>query len=282
MSNSSLVNYTKISPHRTSPRKDKIDKITIHHMAGNLSVETCGNVFQSRQASSNYGIGTDGRVGMYVEEKDRSWASSNAANDHRAVTIEVANSSTGGQWPVSDKAMKSLIDLCVDICQRNGIPKLNFTGDKTGNLTQHCYFASTACPGPYLKSKFQYIADEVNKRLAAGETPAIEPEPEEYTLDQFIRDVQSFTGSEVDGIAGPETIGNTPTISRYINRTHKVVEPIQKRLAALGYTEVGEADGVAGPMFDKAMKHFQRDNGCVADGEATRRKLTWQKLLGMK
>ena len=91
MSNSSLVKYTKISPNSTNPRNHKIDKITIHHMAGNCSIETCGSVFQSRRASSNYGIGTDGRVGMYVEEKDRSWASSNAANDHRAVTIEVAN-----------------------------------------------------------------------------------------------------------------------------------------------------------------------------------------------
>ena len=118
--------------------------------------------------------------------------------------------------------------------------------------------------------------------VGGGAVPEVVPEPEEYTLDQFIRDVQSVTGSAVDGIAGTQTIGNTVTVSRYINRTHKVVKPIQKRLAALGYTEVGEADGVAGPMFDKAMKHFQRDNGCIVDGEATRRKLTWQKLLGMK
>lgn len=165
MSNSKLVCYTKISPHRTSPRNHAIDTITIHHMAGNLSIERCGDVFQSREASSNYGIGTDGRVGMYVEEKDRSWASANAENDHRAVTIEVANSKSGGDWPVSDKAMASLINLCVDICKRNGIERLNFTGDKNGNLTQHNYFVATACPGPYLKSKFQYIADEVNRQL---------------------------------------------------------------------------------------------------------------------
>ena len=89
MSNSPLVDYTKISPNRTSPRNHAIDRITIHHMAGNLSVESCGNVFapSSRQASSNYGIDSEGRVGMYVEEKDRSWCSSNSANDHRAVTM---------------------------------------------------------------------------------------------------------------------------------------------------------------------------------------------------
>lgn len=168
--NSSLVNYKKISPYCTSPRNNTIKKITIHHMAGNLSVETCGNVFQSSQSSANYGIGTDGRIGLYVEEKDRSWASSSPSNDHQAVTIEVAND--GGataNWHVSDKALESLINLCVDICKRNNIEKLNFTGNANGNLTMHSYFAATTCPGPYLKSKFQWIAEEVNKRLGKSE-----------------------------------------------------------------------------------------------------------------
>lgn len=173
MSNSSLISYTKISPNRTSPRRQPIRKITIHHMAGNLTVEQCGVVFAptSRRASSNYGIGTDGRIGMYVEEKDRAWTSSSPDNDNQAVTIEVANNTLGPNWTVSDKAMTSLIDLCVDICKRNGIQRLNFTGDKTGNLTMHCYFKSTLCPGPYLKSKFPYIASEVNKRLGAEAAP---------------------------------------------------------------------------------------------------------------
>ena len=173
MSNSSLISYTKISPNRTSPRKKPIRKITIHHMAGNLTVEQCGAVFAptSRRASSNYGIGTDGRIGMYVEEKDRAWTSSSPDNDNQAVTIEVANNALGPNWTVSDKAMVSLIDLCVDICKRNSIQRLNFTGDKTGNLTMHCYFKSTLCPGPYLKSKFPYIASEVNKRLGAEAAP---------------------------------------------------------------------------------------------------------------
>jgi len=119
--------------------------------------------------------------------------------------------------------------------------------------------------------------------LAGGNTvPEGEPESGEYTQEQFIRDVQGVTGSVVDGDAGPETIGNTPTISRYINDDHPVVEFVQKRLAALGYTEVGEIDGVAGPLFDKAMKHFQSDNDCVEDGEATARMKSWRKLLGME
>ena len=171
MSNSSLVNYTKISPNSTNPRNRKISKITVHHMAGNLTVEQCGNGFssKSRQASANYGIGSDGRVGLYVEEKNRSWASSDRANDNVAVTIEVANDQVGGNWHVSDKALSKLIDLCTDICKRNGIEKLNFTGDKNGNLTMHKYFAATACPGPYLESKFPYVASVVNKRLSAKE-----------------------------------------------------------------------------------------------------------------
>ena len=170
MSNSALVNYTCISPNSNNPRNTGIKKITIHHMAGNLSVETCGKIFASsaRQASSNYGIGSDGRVGMYVEEKNRSWCSSSPSNDHQAVTIEVANDETGGDWHVSDKALAKLIDLCVDICQRNGIDRLNYTGDTTGNLTMHCWFSATSCPGPYLKSKFPYIAEEVNKRLGGS------------------------------------------------------------------------------------------------------------------
>lgn len=179
MSNSPLVNYKRISPHRTSPRNHKIDKITIHHAAGKASVEGLGSTFQTRKASANYGIGTDGRVGMYVEEKDRAWTSSNKANDNRAVTIEVANSAVNSKWPVSDKVLAKLIDLCVDICQRNGIEELNYTGNKNGNLTMHSFFAATTCPGPYLKSKFPYIAEQVNKRL--GVVDEIQDEPEETT-----------------------------------------------------------------------------------------------------
>ena len=177
MSNSPLVSYTKISPNSNNPRKNKIQKITIHHMAGNLSVETCGNVFasKSRQASSNYGVGSDGRIGMYVEEKNRSWCSSNAENDHQAITIEVANDGGAPNWHVSDKALAATIDLCTDICQRNGIHRLNYTGDKNGNLTEHNYFAATACPGPYLKSKLPYIAQEVNKRLVSDSIPDSNP-----------------------------------------------------------------------------------------------------------
>jgi len=167
MSNSKLVDYVQMSPNYTKINNKKNKKISIHHMAGNLTVETCGNVFASknRQASSNYGIGTDGRIGLYVDEGNRSWCTSSRDNDKQAITIEVANDGGAPNWHVSDKALSRLIDLCVDICQRNGIEKLQFTGDKTGNVTLHKWFANTNCPGPYLESKIPYVVQEVNKRL---------------------------------------------------------------------------------------------------------------------
>lgn len=179
--NSSLVNYKKISPNKTSPRNHIIDTITIHCMAGNLTIERCGDLFanSSRQASSNYGIGSDGRVALYVEEKDRSWCSSNSANDHRAVTIEVANDGGAPEWHVSDRAMKSLIELVADICKRNNIKELKWRGNKSligqiskQNMTVHRWFSAKSCPGDYLYNKHYYIASEVNKKLGAPGTVA--------------------------------------------------------------------------------------------------------------
>lgn len=168
MSNSALVDYTRLSPNCTKPRRGKISKITIHHMAGNLMVEQCGEVFAGiRKASANYGIDSDGRVGLYVEECNRAWTSSSSANDDVAVTIEVANSVAAEPWPVSQAAYDKLIELCADICRRNGIEKLNYTGDKSGNLTMHKWFAATACPGPYLEARFPDIAAKVNALLAS-------------------------------------------------------------------------------------------------------------------
>lgn len=173
MGNSSLVNYTKISPNSTNPRNHIIDTITIHCVVGQLSVETIGNVFAptSRQASSNYGIGSDGRIGMYVEEKNRSWCSSSSFNDNRAITIEVA-SETAHPYKINDKAFVALLDLVTDICKRNGINELKWKGDKSligqvdkQNMTVHRWFANKSCPGDYLYNLHGKIATEVNKRL---------------------------------------------------------------------------------------------------------------------
>lgn len=185
MSNSSLVNYIKLSPNRgnyiNGVRKDgrtnTIKKITVHHMACNGTLEAIGEAFArpARECSSNYAVDSNGKIAMYCEEANRSWCSGSAENDNQAITIEVANDGGAPSWHVSDKALNKLIELCVDICKRNKIAKLNFTGDKNGNLTMHKYFQATACPGPYLASKFTYIADEVNNRL----TPA--PVKQDYT-----------------------------------------------------------------------------------------------------
>lgn len=173
MANSPLVSYTKISPNKTSPRKHAIDTITIHCVEGQCSVETLGSIFasSSKKASSNYGIGPDGRIGMYVEERDRSWCSSNSANDNRAITIEVA-SDTSHPYAVKDAAYNALIDLLVDICKRNNIKKLLWKGDKSligcidkQNMTVHRWFANKSCPGDYLYNKHAEIAETVNKRL---------------------------------------------------------------------------------------------------------------------
>lgn len=179
MSNSPLVDYTRISPNKNSPRNHKIDTITIHCVVGQCTVETLGNIFAptSRLASSNYGVGTDGKIGMYVEEKDRSRCSSNAANDNRAVTIEVA-SDTKHPYAVNDRAFAALLDLVTDICKRNGIKKLVWSTKKADrvnhkngcNMTVHRDYANKSCPGDYLYNRHGEIAAEVNRRLGVADT----------------------------------------------------------------------------------------------------------------
>lgn len=174
--NSSLVSYTKLSPNHSGQRNHAIDTITIHCVVGQCSVETLGNIFypSSRQASSNYGVGYDGRIGMYVEEKNRSWCTSSASNDHRAITIEVASDTTE-PYAVNDKAYSAMLDLVTDICKRNGIKKLVWSTNKTDrvnhkngcNMTVHRDYANKSCPGKYLYDRHGEIAAEVNKRLGA-------------------------------------------------------------------------------------------------------------------
>ena len=186
--NSPLVNYTKISPNKTSPRNHVIDTVTIHCVVGQCSVEALGNIFAptSKQASSNYGIGPDGRIGMYVEEKDRSWCSSNAANDNRAITIEVASDTTS-PYAVTDKAYAALIKLLVDICKRNNIKKLVWSTNKNDrvnhlngcNMTVHRDYANKSCPGEYLYSRHRDIAAKVNAQLGVVE------EDEDMTQETF-------------------------------------------------------------------------------------------------
>lgn len=182
MSNSSLVCYTKISPNKNSPRNHAIDRITPHCVVGQLSAESICGCFTSpsRQASCNYGIGSDGRVSLCVEEKDRSWCSSSAANDNRAITIECASDKTA-PYAFNSAVYESLINLCVDICKRNGKSKLLWFGDKNKTLnyapksdemvlTVHRWFANKSCPGDWLYNRLGNLAAEVTKRLTGGST----------------------------------------------------------------------------------------------------------------
>ena len=170
MSNSSLVNLVSYSPNHSGRRENPITKIAIHHTAGVLTAAGIGSVFKStsRQASCNYGVGSDGKIVLVVDECNRAWTTSSSWCDNRAVTIETSNSQYGGNWPVSDFVLNRLIDLVTDICRRNKIKNCTYTGGKDGVLQMHRWYAQTSCPGPYLGSKFSYIAQEVNRRLRGG------------------------------------------------------------------------------------------------------------------
>lgn len=201
MSNSSLVTYTKKSPNYTKLSGKKNTHIVIHHMAGKLTVQQCGQIFANpaRQASSNYGV-QDKNVGLYVDESNRSWATSNREIDSKAVTIETSNSTLGPDWKVSEESINTLIKLCADICKRNGIKELKYTGDKSGNLHLHQWYSATGCPGPYLKSKMKYIAAQVNNKL---KKPATVSKTKYKVIEEGGMNVRESynTSSKIKGLA---------------------------------------------------------------------------------
>ena len=183
--NSSLVSYTKLSPNHSGQRTHSIDRITPHCVVGQLSAESICGCFTSpsRQASCNYGIGTDGRISLCVEEKNRSWCSSSNANDQRAITIECA-SDMSEPYAMKDKVYASLILLCTDICKRNGKKKLLWFGDKNKALnyapksdemviTVHRWFANKSCPGNWLYARLGDLAAKVTANLG-GSTSSTE------------------------------------------------------------------------------------------------------------
>jgi len=180
--NSSLVVYTKLSPNHSGTRTHSIDRITPHCVVGQLSAESICGCFTStsRQASCNYGIGSDGRISLCVEEKNRSWCSSSSANDQRAITIECA-SDKDAPYAMTDAVYQSLINLCVDICKRYGKTKLLWFGDKTKSLnyspksdemviTVHRWFANKSCPGDWLYNRLDDLAAQVTKKLGGSTT----------------------------------------------------------------------------------------------------------------
>lgn len=271
MSSSPLVNYTKISPNKSSPRNHKIDTVTIHCVVGQCSVETLGNVFAptSRQASSNYGIGYDGRIGMYVEEKDRSWCSSNAANDNRAITIEVA-SDTKEPYAVNAKAYAALIDLLVDICKRNGIKELVWSTNKADrvnhkngcNMTVHRDYANKSCPGTYLYERHAQIASEVNKRLGSTN---IKPAPEKPSGGLYRVQTGAFKSkTNADAMLAKVKAKGFDTYMVKVGDLYKIqvgafkvkanAEAMMKKLQAAGFSAFITTEEGAGKSVDELAR----------------------------
>ena len=240
MSNSSLVdikvpaytgNYTK------GRRGTKIDKIAIHHMAGVLTASQCGKIFQreGRKASSHYGIGSDGKIALYVNESDIAWTNSNWKSNCESVTIETSNSKTGGDWPVSDNTLNLLIKLVADIAKRNNLGKLV----KGKNVVWHSMYANTNCPGKYLLSKMDYIIEkanainnEGNKEKYSGTFPKLpvkgyfyfDPKTPNkvYNKGQQVKYIQDFlnwaigANLKVDGLYGPKTYEAVITFQKLV------------------------------------------------------------------
>jgi len=236
--NSSLVTYVNLSPNYNVRTQSKITKITVHHTAGVGTAKHYVDGFakKSRKASANYCIGYQGDIGMSVEEKNRAWTSSSSWNDQRAITIEASNDQVGGNWHVSDATVASIINLCVDICQRNAIPNLVYDGTKNGSYTWHCMYAATACPGPYLKQLTPYIVQKVNEKLAAGPVPT-------------------------------PTTGNPypmPTSAVKAGAKGDNVKWIQFQLNYLGYCLI--VDGVYGQATVNSVADFQSKNGLSITG----------------
>lgn len=205
MGYSSLVTYKKLSPNVRSRGGATIDTVSIHCMAGNLSVQSCGNLFAqvSYRASSNYGVDSAGEIGLYVDEDYRSICTSSIANDSRAITIEVANTKAGHPWPISDAAKESLIKLLVDICQRYPtIGTLKWRADprligqvNVQNMTVHRWFAAKACPGDFIYYMLGDIASEVNARLKE-ENEMIDPNEFRIAYVNMMNDYNDNDASE--------------------------------------------------------------------------------------
>lgn len=256
--NSSLVSYTKLSPNHSGQRTHSIDRITPHCVVGQCRVETLGNIFlpTSRQASSNYGIGVDGRVGMYVEEKNRSWCSSSAANDQRAITIECASDNTE-PYAFKDVVYKRLIELCTDICRRNGKTKLLWLGDKAKTLnytpksdemvlTVHRWFANKSCPGNWMYARMGDLASKVTAALGSEVKPVEQAKP---TGTIKTGDLVTITGSTYyNGKAIPswvkklrwyvvEVSGDRAVINKDESGRYAIMSPVKTSALAVADTK---------------------------------------------
>lgn len=272
--NSPLVTYKRLSPNHSGLRNHKIDTITIHCMAAPWTAKRCCDYFANSyvQASSNYTVGEDG-IGLSVEEKNRSWATSNSANDNRAVTIEVACNTTH-PYVVTDKVLNTLIKLVADICKRNNIKKLLWKGDKSligqiskQNMTVHRWFAAKACPGDYLYNKHSYIAAEVNKLLGAKTSPTTS----ETTSSKSEVVKVKVTMQKIYKGNSSNSKGQVRTLQRILNGAN----------GSKGYRgKDGKkltVDGNFGANTDYAVRSYQKAHKLTVDGIVGQK--TWDALL---
>lgn len=276
MGHSDLASYFAYSPNHYDGRKGYVvDTLTPHYMGGNCSVETCGNIFapSSRQASSNYGIGSDGRIAVYVDEDDAAWTSGSWRNDCRAITFEVANF---GDSSISNAAWESLVNLCVDIVRRYGFEGVQYTGSSDHSqqqdgymlLTMHKWFQDTDCPGTYLSQQFDRLEQEVNAILESGNPVSYEPKNNthggELDVDGWagyntILDMQHALGTYEDGVVSGQWRGNSDylwavTSVEWGAQGSPMVKALQEMLGA-------GVDGLWGQETSRMLQEYLIDRG---------------------
>jgi hypothetical protein len=219
---------------------------------------------------------------MYCPEADRAWTTGNKI-DHSSVTIEVADNTNAAPWGCTDKAMAALINLCVDICKRNGISKLNYTGDKSGNLLMHKWYQSTDCPGAYLEGKFSYIASEVNKQLdgAQGTSSAVNTTATatstasasgKLTIDGSWGQATTKRTQEVLGTTADGTVSNQPTGNKkYLPNASTTSWQFKSSGYSAGSAMIRALQKLIGTTVDgyfgqKSVKALQKFLGVTQDG----------------
>lgn len=269
--NSSLVNVViPANENNFTYGRDgrSIRKITIHHCAGVMSAESIGYLWQNpnRETSSHYGIGVDGEIGQYVDESNTAWTDSNWESNCTSITIENSNDSTGGEWHVGDATLNSLIRLCADISIRNGLGLL-VVGE---NLTWHSMYAATTCPGDYLRSRMDYIAEEANKIISGGKHIIAE---DGLWGKDTTRKAQEVFGTPVDGIVSnqlvwwknenPGLLDSTFEWQDYMGDASMLIARIQEKVGA-------EVDGWIGKETISKMQQWLGTpvDGCVSNPSA--------------
>lgn len=266
-SNSSLATYTKLSPNNSGLRTHTIDRISPHCVVGQCSIQSLGSWFELRstRASSNYGIDKDGKIGLFVEEKNRSWCTSSSANDNRAITIECASDSTD-PYAMHDCVYTSLIKLCADICKRNGKTKLLWIPDKDKALnyipksdemliTVHRWFANKSCPGNWLYSRLGSLATQVTKMLGGSGSTSEEKKPTTTT-------------------ATTPAASKSRPILKLNSPEYNEIKLLQTYLNKFGANLA--VDGLFGIKTYLAVREFQKNNDLFIDGIVGPN--TWGKL----